>query len=200
MARIAMAAARGVVLTCDRSMLEFGGHVELNRYWAYSSLRRMNFIQRKVTTAKNKYAIADFDQLKTEFLEDVVATVEMEEIPLELILSWDQTGIRIIPSNTWMMDQLIYQGKTARCHPRFEFPPECDITHSLKHWSNETTKVQYIEKIIIPYINKACESTGSNTPAMIIMDNFKGQVTAAVNSLLEANSMHSCLPPPSQHY
>ena len=30
-ARIAMAAARGIVLTCDRSLLvEFGGHVELS--------------------------------------------------------------------------------------------------------------------------------------------------------------------------
>ena len=65
----------------------------------------MNFIQGKVTTAKSKYAIADFDRLKTEFLEDVVATVEMEEIPLELIMNWDQTGIRIVPSNTWTMDQ-----------------------------------------------------------------------------------------------
>ena len=37
--------------------------------------------QRKVTTAKSKYAIADFDRVKAEFLEDVVATVEMEEIP-----------------------------------------------------------------------------------------------------------------------
>ena len=57
--------------------------------------------------------------------------------------------------------------------------------------------IQYIEKIIIPYINKVRESTGSNTPAMIIMDNFKGQVTAAVNSLLEANSIHVCLLPPN---
>lgn len=59
-ARIAMAAARGIVLTCDRSMLvEFEGHVELSRPWAYSSLNRMNFVQRKVTTAKSKYTIAD---------------------------------------------------------------------------------------------------------------------------------------------
>ena len=104
-ARIAMVAARDIVLTCDRSMLvEFGGHVELNRPLAYSLLRRRNFVQRKVTTAKSKYAIADFDRLKTEFLEDVVAMVEIEEIPLELILDWDQTGIRIVPSNTWTMD------------------------------------------------------------------------------------------------
>ena len=39
MARIVMAAARGTVLSCDRAMLaEFGGHVELNRHWAYSVL------------------------------------------------------------------------------------------------------------------------------------------------------------------
>ena len=81
-AGMAMAAAWEIVLTCDRSMLvEFRGHVELNRPWVYSLLHRMNFIQRKVTTAKSKYAIADFDHVKMEFLEDVVATVEMEEIP-----------------------------------------------------------------------------------------------------------------------
>ena len=65
----------------------------------------MNFVQRKVTTAKSKYTITDFDCVKREFLEDVVATVEMEEIPPELILNWDQTGIRIVPSNNLTMDQ-----------------------------------------------------------------------------------------------
>ena len=28
----------------------------------------------------------------------------MEEIPAELILNWDQTGIKIVPSSTWTMD------------------------------------------------------------------------------------------------
>ena len=101
-----MAAARGIMLTCDRSVLmEFGGHIQLNRHWAYSLLHRLNFVQRKVTTAKSKYVIADFDRVRTEFLEDVVATVGMEEIPPELILNWDQTGIRVVPSSNWMMDQ-----------------------------------------------------------------------------------------------
>ena len=53
-ARIAMAAARGIVLTCDRSLLvEFGGHVELSKLWAYSLLDRMKFVQRKVCHEKN---------------------------------------------------------------------------------------------------------------------------------------------------
>ena len=30
----------------------------------------------------------------------------MEEIPAELILNWDQTGIMIVPSNSWTMDKM----------------------------------------------------------------------------------------------
>ena len=105
-ARIAMAAARVILLSCDRTKLvEFGGHVELNWHWAYSLLSRMKFVRRKVTTAKSKHSIEGFAQLKETFLDDVVATVEMEEIPPQLIINWDQTGIKIVPSNTWTMDK-----------------------------------------------------------------------------------------------
>ena len=39
-ARIAMAAARGIMLFCDRSRLvEFGGHVQLSRFWAHALLK-----------------------------------------------------------------------------------------------------------------------------------------------------------------
>lgn len=29
----------------------------------------------------------------------------MEEIPADLILNWDQTGVEIMPFNTWTMDK-----------------------------------------------------------------------------------------------
>lgn len=45
-ARIAMAMARGILLSCDKTKLEeFGGHVHLNRHWAYSLLTRMKFVK-----------------------------------------------------------------------------------------------------------------------------------------------------------
>ena len=44
--------------------------------------------------------------------------------------------------------QLIYAGKTTRCHPKFAFPPGWDIMHAPKHWSNEDTMLQYIENIM----------------------------------------------------
>ena len=84
-----MAAARGIVFTSDRSMLVgFGGPwpVELNGHWVYPWLHRMNFIQRKVTISKSNYATANFDQLKTECLEDVVAKVS--ELSLVIHRRW----------------------------------------------------------------------------------------------------------------
>ena len=82
--RIAMAAARGILLSFDKTKLvEFGGHVQLNRHWAYALLKRMKFVQRKATTAKSIHTAVDFAQLKKSFLADVVATVTMEEIPAE---------------------------------------------------------------------------------------------------------------------
>ena len=57
------------------------------------------------TTAKSKYAVTEFQRLKEEFFLDVVTTVEMEEILSELILNWDQTEIKIVPSNTWTMEE-----------------------------------------------------------------------------------------------
>ena len=114
----------------------------------------MKFVRRKATTAKSKHTPKDFASLKESFLDDVVATVTMEEIPMELILNWDQTGIKMVPSSGWTMDrqgakrvevsgvndkriitavfcgsltgdflplQLIYKGKTNRCHPHFSF-------------------------------------------------------------------------------
>lgn len=44
-ARIAIAAARGILVAIDRRKLEkFGGNVRLNRFWAYSLLKQMKFV------------------------------------------------------------------------------------------------------------------------------------------------------------
>ena len=65
----------------------------------------MTFVQRKATAAKNKHVPEDFASLKNSFLADVVATVRVEEILAELILNWDQTGIKIVPSYAWTLEQ-----------------------------------------------------------------------------------------------
>ena len=103
-ASVVVAAARGILMAQDKSLLaEFGGHITL-RHWAYHLLNRMNFVRRKATTSKSKYKPADFAAVKEQFLNDVVS-VMVEEIPSELILNWDQMGIHLVPVSPWTMEQ-----------------------------------------------------------------------------------------------
>ena len=64
-ARIAQAAAKGILSYFDRSVLtEFGGYLQLNLSWSYSLLQRMNFVRRKGTTSKSKHRNTNFEALK----------------------------------------------------------------------------------------------------------------------------------------
>ena len=92
--------------------------------------------------------------------------------------------------------QLIYAGKTKRCHPSYVFPEEWNITHSSNHWSNEDTMVEYIQEVIVPYVE--CVREELNKPeqaALAIFDNFKGQLTEKVLQELEDNNIQSVLVP-----
>ena len=72
-------------------------------------LHRMNFVQRKATTSKSKYTEGDFVALKEAFLDDK-SEVLMEDIPPELVLNCDQTGIIKFPQTLLMYsNQWIYQ-------------------------------------------------------------------------------------------
>lgn len=229
-ASVVVAAARGIVMSRDRTQLaEFGGHIQLSRQWAYHLLSRMNFVRRKATTAKSRHTPTDFAAVKEAFLNDVVAVVTMDDIPPELILNWDQTGIHLVPASMWTMDregsrrveisgandkrqitavfcgsltgdflplQLIYKGKTRRCHPRYAFPSDWHVTQSPKHWSTEETMIDYINEIIVPYVEAQRDALQNPMQAaLVVMDNFTGQVTTTINDLLEAHNINVCLLP-----
>ena len=69
--------------------------------------------------------------------------------------------------------QLIYTGKTGRCHPRYVFPSDWHVTQSPKHWSTEETMIEYINEIIVPYVE--AQRDVLHTPgqaALVVMDNF----------------------------
>ena len=224
---IAMGAARGIILKLNRTMLvENGGHVDLTKAWAKGLLGRMGYVKRRGTTSKSKNLVENFEELKASFLEQVSTIVIMDEIPPELILNWDQTGLNLIPSSSWTMEQrgarrveiiglndkrmiiavfcgtlcgdflplqLVYQGKTERCHPKYNFPEDWHITHSPNHWSTEETMKDYLNHVLFPYIDRirASYDLGDDYPALAIFDNFKGQITEDILHLLEDHNVHS---------
>ena len=101
---ITMAAAIAIVRKSDRNLLaENGGPITIASNWTKSFLSRMNFVKRRGSSTA-MVTVTNFEAVKEQFLIDVNAVVEIEDIPPELILNWDQTAISIVPGSTWTME------------------------------------------------------------------------------------------------
>ena len=85
--------------------------------------------------------------------------------------------------------QLIYEGKTARCHPPTQFPEGFNITHSPTHYSNEEIVKEHLEEVIFPYLRSKREelSLDDDQKALLVFDAFKAQITPSVQDLLDQN-------------
>ena len=87
--------------------------------------------------------------------------------------------------------QLIYAGKTDRCHPNgIHFPERFNITHTSYHWSCEKSAIEQLEKVIFPYLSKKREQLKmtKDQKALLIFDVFKGQTTQQVKDVIQANN------------
>ena len=227
---VVVATARGIIMNKDANLLySNGGGIKLTDDWAKSLLSRMGYVKRKACS-KAKVNVEHFEKLKKDFLRDIKSLVTMDEIPPDLIINFDQTGINYVPISSWTMEkegtkrvevvakddkrqmtavfagslsgdflppQLIYEGKTNRCLPCFQFPATWNITHTANHWSNEETMKEYIEVVILPYVNKKKEDLQlpDEQSALLIFDNFKAQCTSSILTLLDNHSINVALIP-----
>ena len=95
--------------------------------------------------------------------------------------------------------QLVYKGTTTKCLPSVSFPPKWHITATHNHWCNKDTMVEYISKIIFPYLQekKVTLKLPPTYPSLVIFDEFSGHVTNGVLSLLKANNIFYVIVPPN---
>ena len=93
--------------------------------------------------------------------------------------------------------QLVYEGKTPRCLPQVDFPDGWHITYSSSHWCNESTMQDYINEIILPYIDMKRKEMKlpSNHPALLLFDNFKAQCTETLLKHIDAHDVYVVLIP-----
>jgi uncharacterized protein Yka (UPF0111/DUF47 family) len=101
--RIVKALAKGVVLSQDRTLLhENGGGIDITRDWALSIMKRMHLFKRRGnSTAKPE--IKDFEEKKTKYLKEIESLVDKYDIPPQLIINWDHTGIHLVSVSRWTM-------------------------------------------------------------------------------------------------
>jgi hypothetical protein len=102
---VVIGVGKGIMLKNSKYLLsEFGGTISLNKEWAKSVLRRMGYTKRRANS-KSKMLLENFMAIKEQYLLDIKAVVTMEDIPSALILNWDQTAMKIVPSCAWTMEK-----------------------------------------------------------------------------------------------
>ena len=135
------------------------------------------------------------------------------KIPEKLILNYDQTPLSYVCSsnttlevrgskaNNWYLHsecrwrllpmQLIYAGKTDRCHPNgINFPEGFNITHTSNHCSCEKSANEHLEKVVFRYLSMKREHL-KMSKGLLIFDVFKGETTQQVKDVILANNCMS---------
>ena len=99
-------------------------------------------------------------------------------------------------SGVFLPIQLINQGKTKRCLPKFKFPKEFHVTYTKNHWSNFEKCVELFKKVIFPHLQAKKKELGypEEQYSLIIMDTFKGQ-DEAMKSLCNKNNCEFFIAP-----
>ena len=143
----------------------------------------MNFVKRRGSSTA-KLTVANFEAVKEQFIIDVNAVVEMEDIPPQLVFNLDQTGISIVPGSSWMMEakgskrvEIVGMGDKGKITAVFcgalsgeflppqliyqgktttchNFPNDWHVTYTPNHWSNEDKMIGYIKSIVLPYVER----------------------------------------------
>ena len=70
--------------------------VNLSKGWAQYLLQRMGYVKRKATS-KPKVSVKNFAEIKADFLLEIKQVIVIDEIPAELVINFDQTGLNTVP-------------------------------------------------------------------------------------------------------
>ena len=101
---VVIAAAEGVIMNKDASLLfSNGGGICPTKDWAKNLMKCMGMVKRRVST-KAKVDVEEFETLKDQFLLSIMTIVILDEIPLDLIINWDQTGVNYVPVSSLTME------------------------------------------------------------------------------------------------
>ena len=145
----------------------------------------MSYVKQKCSNA-GKITQSFFTELKDVFLAGIKAEILMNDIPSDLIIYWDQTGIQLVPTGDWTLNRAgekvipIHNSDDKRqitaviaatmtgeyLQIQLIYKGKADQCHpkttfpndwDLNHWSNENTMKCYFERVLLPYIEKKRE-------------------------------------------
>ena len=129
--------------------------------------------------------IINLDQTPLPFI--LVSKYSMPEkgannVPIQGTNDYRQiTGtFSVTMSGKYLLIQLIYEGKTKRSQPDYQFPSDFHVTQNPNHWANEQTSLDLLRKIVTPYVVREELGLPKDHPWLLICDVFKAQWTGSV--------------------
>lgn len=119
---------------------------------------------------------------------EVIGCEDKRQITVVLAIAMDGT---LLPP------QVIYSGKTNKCHAAVTFPDSWNITHTENHWSNTQTMIEFAQKVLIPYCSKVrqLKDLPNTQPALLIQDVFAAHRTEAYLSVLRNHHIFTIFVP-----
>lgn len=103
------------------------------------------------------------------------------------------TTIFVTESGGVLPFQMIFEGKTDRCHPKHAKPMDCVWTHTSSHWQSVATYLAVIEDIIVPYKDATIQRLGLNKKQVTILKHDL-HFTHKDNTVLELLKKHHIVP------
>ena len=82
---------------------QYDNNVTLTKDWAKYLMHRMGLVKRRAST-KAKISIENFEEVKKFFYMTKCLKL-LDEIPDELTINFDQTGIDYVPVSSWTMEK-----------------------------------------------------------------------------------------------
>ena len=168
----------------------------------------MGFVQcRGSTQTKAKLLDQQTSQMKHTYLSQVSGMVKVHKIPPELVLKWDQAGVKLVPSQNWTMEeqgsscveiagindkcQISNFGWFNVCHSNFSMRGKLFVvTHTTPIHLNlmcGTSPIigltrRLLIKAILLYVKAVwAKNNTSDQGALVIFNIFKGHTGEAAN-------------------
>jgi len=146
--------------------------------------------------------VINWDQTGIQYVPVSQWTMEREGMKrIEITGSQDKRQITAVFGATkdgnFLPPQMVYAGKTPKCLPKIDFPKDWDFTFTENHWCNEAVMIDYVNKILLPYIREKRQQLSLDPvyPSLVIFDRFRGQCTDKFLSLLKDNGIYILIVP-----
>lgn len=101
--------------------------------------------------------VINFDQTGSKFVPVSEWTLEEQGSQQVSVTGIDDKRemtvlLSVTAAGTLLPPQLLYAGKTDKCHPSTKFPAGWDVWHSDSHWSTAETMRRYCVQVLVPYV------------------------------------------------